>query len=115
MTLSSEQQKILQHLRLEKCTSIVKVAKILDSTIYKAKKEVDMMKASGKMVYRTSYGWFESEETFRAWLHEMRNEQEEKMRQRTRGKSQPEDNHVFEECRNSETMQRIMSIFGYRK
>jgi hypothetical protein len=83
--------------------------------MYHAKKEVDMLKASGRMVYRTSYGWFESEKTFRAWLHETRDEQEEKMRQRARGKRLSGDNHVFEECRNSEAMQRIMSIFGSRK
>ncbi len=115
MTLKPEHQKILQHLKVEKCTSIAKVAKILDSTMYKAKKEVGLLKASGRMVYRTSYGWFESEETFREWLYENRNDQEEKMLQRAIGKSRSRENYVFEECRNSETMQRIMSLFSLGK
>ncbi|EPK4722923.1 DUF977 family protein [Klebsiella oxytoca] len=114
MTQRPIQEQIIRHIRMEKRTTIMTVAQLFGITIYQARKEITSLKARGCVVYRTSYGWFESEKSFQEWMQETRNEREEERRKWALGKNNlnKKNNTVFDECRSSQYTQRMRLIFN---
>lgn len=67
--------------------------------------------ASGKAYCKPKFGYFRNQSAYLAWFEETRQERREKASIASKA-HRGGVNTIFDECRNSDAMQRVLSFYG---
>lgn len=113
MTTLRKQIKYFIHAR--KRTSRAEIAKALKITPYAVAQEVSYLVLSGEVFSMPSVGYFKDASSYQRWFEDTRKERSERARNATK-KEKPKPSScsasIIADCRNSETMKRILSFYG---
>ncbi|WP_312974063.1 DUF977 family protein [Atlantibacter sp.] len=68
--------------------------------------------SSGKAYCKPKFGYFRNQTAYLAWFEKTRQERSEKASIASKAHCDSGVNIIFEQCRNSDAMQRVLSVYG---